>query len=104
MFEDNIVKRILTIVGRMYVNAPVSSNMITLTEMVRCMIPLKAAAAPRNAYVPGVIQGTSGSHDEKKEESGKDSCKAWTRMPTNRPNDAPMAMDGTNIPAGTLQP
>ena len=36
-------------VGRMYVNAPVSSNMITTTDTVMCMIPLSAAAAPRNA-------------------------------------------------------
>jgi len=78
--------------------------MMTVTEMVKCMIPLRAAAAPRKAYVPGVMQGTSGSQDAKKEESGKDSWRAWTRMPTSRPNDAPMAIDGTNIPAGTLQP
>ena len=70
------MERKLTIVGRIYVNAPVNSNMITVTEMVRCIIPLRAAAAPKKAYVPGVMQGTSGSHDSKKEESGKDSCKA----------------------------
>jgi hypothetical protein len=56
----------LTMVGRMYVNAPVSSNMITTTVTVNRMMPLyahqrqnlnrreafpnlKAAAAPRNA-------------------------------------------------------
>ena len=50
----------LTIVGRMYVRAPVSSNMITTTDTVMCMIPLRAAAAPRKAYVPGVMHGTSG--------------------------------------------
>lgn len=60
----------------MYVIAPVSSNMITATDMVICIIPLRAAAAPKKAYVPGVMQGTSGSQDAKKEESGKDSCKA----------------------------
>lgn len=78
--------------------------MMTVTEIVKCMIPLRAAAAPRKAYVPGVIQGTSGSQFAKKEESGKDSCRAWTRIPTRRPNDAPIAIDGTKIPAGTLQP
>ena len=49
-----------TIVGRMYVSAPVSSNIMTTTETVICMIPLRAAPAPRNAYVPGVMHGTSG--------------------------------------------
>lgn len=60
----------------MYVRAPVSSNMITVTEMVKCIMPLSAAPAPKKAYVPGVIHGTSGSQDAKKEESGNDSCKA----------------------------
>ena len=36
-------------VGRMYVSAPVNSNMMTTTETVMCMIPLRAAPAPRNA-------------------------------------------------------
>ena len=66
-----------TIVGRMYVKAPVSSNIITTTDTVRRITPLSnvgvtctwvtkgkpylnAAAAPKNAYVPGVIHGTSG--------------------------------------------
>ena len=78
--------------------------MMTTTETVMCMTPLSAAPAPRKAYVPGVIHGTSGWHAEKKRESGKVSCKAWTRIPTIRPNEAPMAMDGTKMPAGTLQP
>lgn len=63
-------------VGRMYVKAPVSSNMMTTTVTVILMTPLfaiqflglvcepliylRAAAAPRNAYVPGVMHGTSG--------------------------------------------
>lgn len=47
-------------VGRMYVNAPVSSNMITTTVTVIRITPLSAAAAPRKAYVPGVIHGASG--------------------------------------------
>lgn len=88
----------------MYVKAPVISNKITTTEMVRCMIPLRAAPAPRRAYVPGVMHGTSGSHEEKNFESGNDCCNASTSIPTSRPNEAPMAMEGTNIPAGTLQP
>lgn len=50
-------------VGRMYVNAPVSSNMMTTTVTVIRMTPLNAAAAPRKAYVPGVIQGKSGSQE-----------------------------------------
>lgn len=68
------------------------------------MIPLKAAPAPRKAYVPGVMQGTSGSQDAKKADLGNDSCKACTMIPTIRPKDAPMAIEGTKIPAGTLQP
>lgn len=91
-------------VGRMYVRAPVSSNIMTVTEMVRCMMPLRAAPAPKNAYVPGVMQGTSGSQEAKKAELGKDSCNACTMIPTIRPNDAPTAIEGTKIPAGTLQP
>ena len=88
----------------MYVRAPVSSNMITTTETVMCIIPLKAAPAPRKAYVPGVIHVTSGSQAAKNRDWGKDSCRACTRIPTVLPNEAPIAMDGTNIPAGTLQP
>jgi hypothetical protein len=78
--------------------------MMTVTEIVRCMMPLRAAAAPRKAYVPGVIQGTSGSHDAKKAELGKCSYSACTIIPTMRPKDAPMAIEGTKIPAGTLHP
>jgi hypothetical protein len=59
-----------TIVGRIYVNAPVSSNIITVTETAKCIMPLRAAPAPRKAYVPGVIHGTSGSQAEKKLELG----------------------------------
>lgn len=95
---------LLTIVGNMYVRAPVSSNMITTTDTVMCMIPLKAAAAPKNAYVPGVIQGPSGPHAAKNLEPGLDSCMCWTKIPTIRPKDAPIAMEGTKIPAGTLHP
>jgi len=56
----------LTMVGRMYVKAPVNSNMMTTTETVMCMIPDKAAAAPKKAYVPGVMHGISGWQAEKK--------------------------------------
>jgi len=49
-----------TMVGRIYVSAPVNSNMMTTTETVMCMIPDNAAAAPKNAYVPGVMHGISG--------------------------------------------
>jgi hypothetical protein len=91
-------------VGNIYVNAPVISNIITTTDTVICMIPLSAAPAPRKAYVPGVIHGTSGSQAAKNAESGKDSWRCCTKMPTIRPKDAPMAMDGTKIPAGTLHP
>jgi hypothetical protein len=67
-------------VGRIYVSAPVSSNMITTTVTVIRMTPLdvselinvdvavalrgthlRAAAAPRKAYVPGVMHGASGT-------------------------------------------
>jgi hypothetical protein len=88
----------------MYVNAPVISNIMTTTEMLICMIPLNEAAAPRKAYVPGVIHGPSGSHALKKAEVGKLSWMCWTKIPTMRPNAAPTAIDGTKIPAGTLQP
>jgi hypothetical protein len=63
-------RRVGTIVGRIYVSAPVISNMMTTTEMLICMIPLSEAAAPRKAYVPGVIHGPSGSHALKKAEVG----------------------------------
>ena len=52
-------------VGRMYVRAPVNSNMMTTTVTVMRMTPLSAAAAPRKAYVPGVIHGASGGHAAK---------------------------------------
>lgn len=55
----------LTIVGRIYVSAPVNSNIMTTTVTVIRITPLKAAAAPRKAYVPGVIQGKSGSQEVK---------------------------------------
>lgn len=48
-------------VGRMYVSAPVSSNMMTTTVTVMRMMPPRAAAAPSRAYVPGVMHGFSGS-------------------------------------------
>ena len=37
------------IVGRIYRTPPVNSNMITTTLTVMCIIPPRAAAAPRNA-------------------------------------------------------
>jgi hypothetical protein len=60
----------------MYVNAPVNSNIMTTTETVMCIIPLSAAPAPRKAYVPGVMHGTSGAQAEKKLEFGKLSWRA----------------------------
>ena len=63
-------------VGKIYVKAPVNSNMMTTTETVICMMPLRAAAAPKKAYVPGVIQGTSGSQLAKKADCGTYSCSA----------------------------
>jgi hypothetical protein len=69
----------------MYVNAPVNSNIITTTVTVILMTPLqqceknqdnihctylRAAAAPRKAYVPGVMQGTSGAQNLKIPECG----------------------------------
>ena len=94
----------LTMVGKIYAIAPVTSNIITVIETVRCIMPLNAAPAPRKAYVPGVMQGTSGSQDAKKAESGKASYRASTRMPTALPKEAPIAIEGTKIPAGTLHP
>ena len=38
-----------TIVGKMYVKAPVNSNMMTTTVTVSLITPLSAAAAPRSA-------------------------------------------------------
>jgi len=79
--HDIAQKTCITIVGRIYVNAPVSSNMITTTVTVIRITPLhsldvmiyactethlRAAAAPKNAYVPGVMQGTSGVQTAKK--------------------------------------
>lgn len=78
-----------TMVGRMYVKAPcggkgerrgkgkinfgrvcpecrlirtVSSNIMTTTDTVILITPPRAAAAPRKAYVPGVMHGKSGLH------------------------------------------
>lgn len=67
-------------------------------------MPDRAAPAPSNAYVPGVMHGISGSQDAKKAESGKASYSASTSIPTALPKEAPIAMEGTKIPAGTLQP
>lgn len=78
--------------------------MMTTTETVMCMIPDKAAAAPKKAYVPGVIHGISGWQAEKKAEFGNACWMACTNIPTMRPKDAPIAMEGTKIPAGTLHP
>ncbi len=50
------------------------------------------------------MHGTSGSHAAKNFELGKDSCKVCTKMPIILPKDAPIAMEGTKIPAGTLHP
>src|SRR5690242_3626407 len=50
------------------------------------------------------MQGSSGRQALKKVEVGKDSCSASTRIPIMRPKAAPMAMLGTKMPAGTLQP
>lgn len=50
------------------------------------------------------MHGPSGSHAEKKLEFGNVSYKACTRTPTILPNEAPIAMEGTKIPAGTLHP
>lgn len=58
-------------VGRIYLTPPVSSNMITTTHTVICIIPESAAAAPKNAYVPGIIQTPpSVGQPEKKALSG----------------------------------
>lgn len=84
---------------------------------------LSAAAAPNNAYVPGVMHGISGRQDEKKEEVGNVLAvrvsinsyelkrnqsthvyMALTMIPIILPKVAPIAIDGTNIPAGTLHP
>jgi hypothetical protein len=93
-----------TIVGKIYVSAPVISNIITTTLILICIMPAKLLAAPKNAYVPGVIHGPSGSHAAKNAEPGKDSWICCTKMPTMRPNAAPTAIEGTKIPAGTLHP
>ncbi|KAH3667164.1 hypothetical protein OGAPHI_002813 [Ogataea philodendri] len=83
-------------VGIMYRFAPVSSNIITTTVNVKCVIPLSAAAAPKKAYVPDIVQVPSFAPVH--------GLSVSTSKPTARPNVAPAAMDGTNIPHGTLQP
>ena len=44
--------------------------MITTTVTVILVMPAKPAAAPRKAYVPGVMHGFSGSHDANIDQSG----------------------------------
>lgn len=50
------------------------------------------------------LTGTSGAQLAKKLDVGYASKSACTNIPSVRPNDAPIAMEGTKIPAGTLQP
>jgi len=92
--------------------------MMTTTVTVSLVIPLlissgprslqptypRAAAAPRKAYVPGVIQGASGAQAANIGAVGYAVYSALTRMPIILPKYAPTAMDGTKIPHGTLQP
>ncbi|KAH3678804.1 hypothetical protein OGATHE_000073 [Ogataea polymorpha] len=84
------------IVGTMYLIAPVSSNIMTTTASVRCVIPLSAAAAPRNAYVPEIIHLPCSAFAH--------GLNISTSKPMARPKVAPAAMDGTNMPHGTLHP
>jgi hypothetical protein len=50
------------------------------------IVHLSAAAAPRNAYVPGVIHGTSGWQTAKMPEVGY--ALHTTALSTSQPNDA----------------
>jgi hypothetical protein len=104
-FPTILVTPTTIIVGRIYRTPPVNSNMITTTLTVMCIIPPNDAAAPRKAYVPGVIHVTpSAGQAAKKALSGYAECNARTRSPINRPKEAPTAIDGTKIPAGTFDP
>lgn len=80
----------------------------------------KAAAAPRKAYVPGVMQGVSGLQAANQLACGLDLGSilafhnsdqiishlyiALTRIPIIRPKVAPIAIEGTKIPHGTRHP
>ena len=61
-------------IGRTYVNAPVSSNMITTRDTVMRVAPARAEAAPITAYVPGVTHGISGSQLSKAKKVGCSRC------------------------------
>ena len=55
--------------------------------------------------MPGVIHpASSAGQPAKKGDVGWEEWSARTRRPTKRPNEAPTAMEGTKIPAGTLLP
>jgi hypothetical protein len=71
---------------------------------MRAATDLSAAAAPKNAYVPGVMHGTSGWQNAKMPDIGCSRLIALTTMPTMRPKLAPTAIDGTKMPAGTREP
>src|SRR2546423_11673035 len=70
--------------GTMNSSSPVSSNMITASEMVILDTPAKNAPAPTIAKMPGEMEGTS-----------------W---PTRRPKKAPPSRAGIMIPDGNLIP
>lgn len=76
--------------------------MITTIETVMRVAPARAEAAPTMAYVPGVIQGTSGSQEAKTIHLGCSRCQTSTMRPMTRPYSAPMVMDGSKMRLGGL--
>lgn len=70
--------------GTMNSSSPVSSNLITASEIVILETPAKNAPAPTMAKMPGEMEGTS-----------------W---PIRRPKNAPPSKAGMMMPDGTLIP
>ena len=130
-----------TIVGRMYVKAPVSSNIITTTDTVRRITPLSnvgvtCAWVTKRKTLPQCrccaqerIRSRRDTRDIRLADCKYSRCgictkrrcsvsnripgvynigtyryKAFTIIPIILPKVAPMAIDGTKIPAGTFEP
>ncbi|OMH79638.1 hypothetical protein AX774_g6204 [Zancudomyces culisetae] len=95
---------IATITGSVYVRDSVSSNKITATDIVPRVTPVNAAPAPTNAYTPGVTQYPDESPHCGNTDHPSSFAAYSTNVPINRPNSAPIDIDGNTSPDGTLIP
>lgn len=78
--------------------APVNSKKMPTIAMVILVTPARKLEAPMTAYTLGDTHGPSGGQLEKRKNVGYRLCKAAIATPTARPKQAPMAVDGRNIP------